>query len=65
MASISRSDVGQLADLSAESAGSSASQLSPRLYSNDLAPTRAANRTWGRYSLFALWTNDVHNIANY
>ncbi|MGE8114273.1 MULTISPECIES: NCS1 family nucleobase:cation symporter-1 [Pseudomonas] len=65
MASISRSDVGQLADLPAETAGASASQLSPRLYSNDLAPTRAANRTWGRYSLFALWTNDVHNIANY
>ncbi|MCO6058769.1 NCS1 family nucleobase:cation symporter-1 [Pseudomonas sp. MOB-449] len=40
-------------------------ELSPRLYSADLAPTRAANRNWGRYSLFALWTNDVHNIANY
>ncbi|MNZ48654.1 putative allantoin permease [compost metagenome] len=40
-------------------------QLSPRLYSADLAPTRAEGRRWGRYSLFALWTNDVHNIANY
>ncbi|BAN46196.1 NCS1 family nucleobase:cation symporter-1 [Metapseudomonas resinovorans] len=39
--------------------------LSPRLYSADLAPTRQAGRRWGRYSLFALWTNDVHNIANY
>ncbi|BAU72111.1 NCS1 family nucleobase:cation symporter-1 [Metapseudomonas furukawaii] len=39
--------------------------LSPRLYSTDLAPTRQAGRRWGRYSLFALWTNDVHNIANY
>ena len=39
--------------------------LSPRLYSADLAPTKAAGRSWGRYSLFALWTNDVHNIANY
>ncbi|MBD2840154.1 NCS1 family nucleobase:cation symporter-1 [Pseudomonas sp. JM0905a] len=39
--------------------------LSPRLYSADLAPTKAQGRSWGRYSLFALWTNDVHNIANY
>ncbi len=39
--------------------------LSPRLYNADLAPTRAEGRTWGRYSIFALWTNDVHNIANY
>lgn len=39
--------------------------LSSRLYSPDLAPTRANNRTWGCYSLFALWTNDVHNLANY
>lgn len=39
--------------------------LSPRLYSADLAPTKAEGRRWGRYSLFALWTNDVHNIANY
>ncbi|WP_350669773.1 cytosine permease, partial [Pseudoalteromonas sp. 43-MNA-CIBAN-0464] len=38
--------------------------LSPRLHNPDLAPTRAEGRTWGRYSIFALWTNDVHNIAN-
>ncbi|WP_330114807.1 NCS1 family nucleobase:cation symporter-1 [Pseudomonas sp. JS3066] len=50
---------------SADSVAPGAVALSPRLYSADLAPTRAANRTWGRYSLFALWTNDVHNIANY
>ncbi|MFX5873776.1 hypothetical protein ABTE93_20010, partial [Acinetobacter baumannii] len=36
-----------------------------RLDSADLAPTKAEGRRWGRYSLFALWTNDVHNIANY
>ena len=65
MASISRSDVDQLDALPADTAGPSQLALSPRLYSADLAPTRAANRTWGRYSLFALWTNDVHNIANY
>ena len=40
-------------------------QLSPRLHNNDLAPTRAEGRRWGKYSIFALWTNDVHNIANY
>lgn len=39
--------------------------LSPRLYNADLAPTRREGRRWGRYSIFALWTNDVHNIANY
>ncbi len=40
-------------------------QLSPRLHNSDLAPTRAEGRRWGKYSIFALWTNDVHNIANY
>ena len=40
-------------------------ELSPRLHNHDLAPTRIAGRRWGRYSIFALWTNDVHNIANY
>ena len=46
-------------------AGTELPPLSPRLYSADLAPTKAEGRRWGRYSLFALWTNDVHNIANY
>ena len=44
---------------------SAAMTLSPRLHNNDLAPTKSAGRRWGRYSIFALWTNDVHNIANY
>lgn len=39
--------------------------LSPRLHNRDLAPTRVDGRRWGGYSIFALWTNDVHNIANY
>ncbi len=39
--------------------------ISGRLYNADLAPTRKQGRRWGRYSFFALWTNDVHNIANY
>ena len=50
---------------SAASARTAAPTLSRRLYSADLAPTKAQGRSWGRYSLFALWTNDVHNIANY
>ena len=41
------------------------SSLSPKLHNADLAPTKAAGRRWGGYSIFALWTNDVHNIANY
>lgn len=44
---------------------SPAVELSPRLHNSDLAPTRLEGRRWGRYSIFALWTNDVHNIANY
>ena len=44
---------------------SPALELSPRLHNRDLAPTRIEGRRWGRYSIFALWTNDVHNIANY
>ncbi|MDE1167845.1 MAG: NCS1 family nucleobase:cation symporter-1 [Pseudomonas sp.] len=39
--------------------------LSPRLHNADLAPTPVEGRRWGAYSIFALWTNDVHNIANY
>jgi NCS1 family nucleobase:cation symporter-1 len=29
-------------------------QLSPRLHNNDLAPTKAEGRRWGKYSIFAL-----------
>jgi len=32
---------------------------SPRLHNPDLAPTQAEGRTWGRYSIFARWTNAV------
>lgn len=38
--------------------------LSPRLH-NRTWPHQIEGRRWGRYSIFALWTNDVHNIANY
>ncbi|HEY5195852.1 MAG TPA: NCS1 family nucleobase:cation symporter-1 [Solirubrobacteraceae bacterium] len=36
---------------------------SPRLYNDDLAPTK--ERTWGTYSLFAMWMSDVHSIGGY
>ncbi|SDJ91727.1 nucleobase:cation symporter-1, NCS1 family [Streptomyces indicus] len=38
---------------------------SPRLYSPDLAPTQKAGRSWGGYSVFTLWANDVHSLGNY
>ncbi|MFI5805505.1 NCS1 family nucleobase:cation symporter-1 [Streptomyces sp. NPDC051561] len=50
-------------------AGSSAAgarpDLSPRLYNPDLAPTKKAGRSWGGYSVFTLWANDVHSLGNY
>ena len=36
---------------------------SSRLYNADLAPT--TERTWGTYSLFAMWMSDVHSIGGY
>ncbi|WBI78701.1 NCS1 family nucleobase:cation symporter-1 [Pseudomonas aeruginosa] len=68
--SAARLDLGTPASLdclprASHHAGSELPPLSPRLYNADLAPTKAEGRRWGRYSLFALWTNDVHNIANY
>ncbi len=51
--------------LNPEDAGPGPVALSPRLHNKDLAPTKVEGRRWGRYSIFALWTNDVHNIANY
>ncbi|MFP5283204.1 MAG: NCS1 family nucleobase:cation symporter-1 [Actinomycetes bacterium] len=36
---------------------------SHRLYNDDLAPAR--ERSWGTYSLFAMWMSDVHSIGGY
>jgi len=47
------------------SSGQAQHPLSPKLHNADLAPAKIAGRRWGAYSIFALWTNDVHNIANY
>jgi len=53
------------ADESPASPDTTLHPISPRLHNADLAPSQVEGRRWGAYSLFALWTNDVHNIANY
>src|ERR1700712_3520292 len=37
----------------------------PKLYNHDLAPTAPAGRTWGAFSLFAMWMSDVHSVGGY
>jgi NCS1 family nucleobase:cation symporter-1 len=37
----------------------------PRLYNHDLAPTAPEGRTWGVFSLFAMWMSDVHSVGGY
>ena len=36
---------------------------SPELYNEDLAP--AKERTWGTFSIFNVWTSDVHSLWGY
>src|SRR5665213_3067172 len=36
---------------------------SPSLHNEDLAP--AANRNWGAFSIFNVWTSDVHSLFGY
>src|SRR5581483_1945447 len=36
---------------------------SPRLYNSDLAP--ATERRWGAFSIFNVWTSDVHSLYGY
>ncbi len=38
-------------------------QASSRLYNDDLAPAR--ERHWGAFSLFNVWTSDVHSLFGY
>ena len=38
---------------------------SPQLYNEDLAPTTAKERTWGAFSIFNVWTSDVHSLWGY
>ena len=37
----------------------------PKLYNHDLAPAAPAGRTWGVFSLFAMWMSDVHSVGGY
>src|ERR1700722_16327484 len=36
-----------------------------RLYNHDLAPVPPAGRTWGIFSIFAMWMSDVHSVGGY
>jgi NCS1 family nucleobase:cation symporter-1 len=38
---------------------------SPGLTNEDLAPTEPAQRTWGAFSIFNVWTSDVHSLWGY
>ena len=35
----------------------------PQLCIVDLAPVAPAGRTWGTFSLFAMWMSDVHSVG--
>ncbi len=37
----------------------------PRLFNHDLAPTAPEGRTWGVFSVFAMWMSDVHSVGGY
>ena len=37
----------------------------PNLYNHDLAPAAPEGRTWGVFSLFAMWMSDVHSVGGY
>lgn len=37
----------------------------PQLYNHDLAPTAPSGRTWGAFSIFAMWMSDVHSVGGY
>ncbi|MDP4025380.1 NCS1 family nucleobase:cation symporter-1 [Methylobacterium sp. NEAU 140] len=37
----------------------------PKLYNHDLAPTAPEGRTWGVFSIFAMWMSDVHSVGGY
>ena len=36
-----------------------------RLYNADLAPVAPEGRTWGVFSIFAMWMSDVHSVGGY
>ena len=47
------------------SAASLTAQHDPRLYNRDLAPTTAAQRTWGTYNYIALWFSMSMEVTTY
>ncbi|MDR7302543.1 NCS1 family nucleobase:cation symporter-1 [Haloactinomyces albus] len=49
----------------ADSSDVPARSISDRLYNQDLAPTKRADRPWSAYNVFTLWANDVHSLGNY
>ena len=48
-----------------QSAATLAAQHDPRLYNDDLAPTTAAQRTWGTYNYIALWFSMSMEVTTY
>jgi NCS1 family nucleobase:cation symporter-1 len=48
-----------------QSATSLAANHDPRLYNKDLAPTTAAQRTWGTYNYIALWFSMSMEVTTY
>ena len=48
-----------------EPVGSLAGEHDPRLYNRDLAPTTAAQRTWGTYNYIALWFSMSMEVTTY
>ncbi|WP_224789568.1 cytosine permease [Pseudomonas fluorescens] len=36
-----------------------------QLCNQDLVPTQPEGRTWGTFSLFAMWMSDVHSVGGY
>src|ERR1700749_4745721 len=37
----------------------------PKLFNHDLAPTAPEGKTWGVFSIFAMWMSDVHSVGGY
>src|ERR1700729_1988064 len=37
----------------------------PQLSNHDLAPVAPERRTWGLFSIFAMWISDVHSVGGY
>ena len=48
-----------------QDAGRLAEHRDPRLYNKDLAPTTAAQRTWGTYNYIALWFSMSMEVTTY